>query len=72
MMKTVIDTGSEPKEWVVMTSLLQEVMPVLHLTRQTWNSRRVRVDEGISGGGNSRHEALTGVQRGGWLVHNLT
>ena len=70
-METVIDTGSEPKECVVITSLLQEVMPVLHFTRQIWNSRKARVDEGISGGSNSRCKVLTSMQRGGWLIHKL-
>lgn len=36
------EAGSELKEWVVMTSLLQKAVPVLCLTRQTWNSRRAR------------------------------
>lgn len=71
-MKIVLEAGSKPKDWAVMTSLLQEAVPLLCLKHTSGLSGRTRVDEGIPGRSCSRCKVLAGVQRGRWLVQKLT
>lgn len=68
MMKMVIEAESERKEWVIVTNLLQEVIPVPCLGNKPGIQREQGWVKAFQGEAAAGAKVLTGVQRVAWLV----